>query len=267
MNIRIGNQTAYMARPLTLPFDYAVLKNFDAFEWFPDKKPWGEGFLIADIDASARAVIKSTAQARGISMSVHAPVEANPLLPHAQALISECAWFALDIGAGLVNIHLHVEEGFQRYVEAIMPAVELTRKHGLRLSIENTPECGPEDFNALFSRLLAQKFPARHVGMCLDTGHANIHPATRNDYLRYIDSIAPHVPIIHVHMHENHGDRDAHMTVFSGPAANNPEGIRGIVQRLRWRGFRGTIIMEQWPEPPELLDNGRRRLIEMINSI
>ena len=56
MTIRIGNQTAYMARPLTLPFEYAVSKKFDAFEWFPDKKPWGEGFLPADIDAPARAV-------------------------------------------------------------------------------------------------------------------------------------------------------------------------------------------------------------------
>jgi sugar phosphate isomerase/epimerase len=267
MNIRIGNQTAYMARPLTAPFDYAVSKNFDAFEWFPDKKPWGEGFLLADIDAPARAVIKSRAEACGISMSVHAPVEANPLLPHAQALLSQCVGFAFDIGAGLVNIHLHTEDGVERYIEAIKPAVELTRKYGLRLSIENTPECGPEDFNALFSRLWAQKFPARHVGMCLDAGHANIHPATRHDYLRYIDLIDLHVPIIHVHMHENHGDRDAHLTVFSGPSASNPEGIRGIIQRLLWRSFRGMIIMEQWPEPPELLDNGRRRLIEMINAV
>jgi sugar phosphate isomerase/epimerase len=266
MTIRIGNQTAYMALPPTLPFDYAVSRNFDAFEWFPDKKPWGEGFEINDIDASMRAIIKSTAQTRGISMSVHAPVEANPLLPRAQALLSECTGFAFDIGAVLINIHLHAEEGFQRYVEAVRPAVELTRKYGLRLSIENTPECGPEDFNALFLRLKELKIPVSHVGMCLDTGHANLHPATRNDYLRYIDSLAPHVPIIHVHMHENRGDRDAHLTVFTGPAADNPEGVRGIVRRLLGRGFSGAIIMEQWPEPPELLDNAREKLLKMINS-
>jgi hypothetical protein len=33
------------------------------------------------------------------------------------------------------------------------------------------------------------------------------------------------------------------------------------------RRFSGCIILEQWPEPPELLLDARHRLIEMIRRL
>ena len=55
--IYIGNQTACWAATPREPFDYAVASGFDAFEWFPDKKPnggWDENNLdrwLANPDA------------------------------------------------------------------------------------------------------------------------------------------------------------------------------------------------------------------------
>jgi sugar phosphate isomerase/epimerase len=101
------------------------------------------------------------------------------------------------------------------------------------------------------------------VGMCLDLGHANLCAATRNDYLGFIDQLEPEVPIIHVHLHENWGDDDSHLALFTGPAGQDGAGLRGFVQRMKQRGFSGSVILEQWPQPPSLLNQARQGLLQL----
>jgi len=101
--------------------------------------------------------------------------------------------------------------------------------------------------------------------MCLDLGHANLCASTRNDYLRFIDRLDPRVPIVHIHAHENFGEADTHLPLFTGPSAGDPAGIEGFVERMKRRSFHGCIILEQWPQPPLLLGQARDRLIRMFN--
>ena len=89
--------------------------------------------------------------------------------------------------------------------------------------------------------------------MCLDSGHANLFAGTRNDYLKFVDRLGDHVPILHWHAHENWGDCDSHLTLFTGPAGRDPTGLRMLVDRFLRRGYVGSIILEQWPSPPQLL--------------
>jgi len=100
--------------------------------------------------------------------------------------------------------------------------------------------------------------------MCLDVGHANLYAGTRNDYLAYVDSLSADVVISHVHLHENWGDADSHLPLFTGPAERDASGITGLVGRLVQRGFAGCIVLEQWPDPPALLDIARQRLDELF---
>lgn len=102
--------------------------------------------------------------------------------------------------------------------------------------------------------------------MCLDLGHANLSPVTRNDYLGFVDRLGPHVPIVHLHLHENYGDDDAHIPLFSGASERDPSGIRALVDRMKKRGFSGCAILEVWPDPPGLLNQARDRLLRMFNS-
>jgi sugar phosphate isomerase/epimerase len=102
--------------------------------------------------------------------------------------------------------------------------------------------------------------------MCLDVGHANLHATTRNDYIGYVDRLRPEVPIIHVHLHENDGDRDSHLVIFTGAAAHDPSGVAALLDRLERRSFAGNVILEQWPQPPELLAQARDRLLEMVRT-
>ena len=264
--IYIGNQTACWAASPTEPFAYAIEQEFDAFEWFPDKKPdagWDEG----DLDRCARKEIGDAARACGMRLSVHARWQADPLAPDGYPLLWRDLELAQDLGAALLNIHLFHEQGAEAFVEAIVPLVRRTAEAGLQLAIENTPDHSPEQFNELFACIRARdSVKTSHVGMCLDVGHANLCSATRNDYLAFYDRLDRRVPIIHLHFHENWGDADSHLPLFTGPASRDDSGIRRLMDRLSQRGFSGSVILEQWPHPPALLNQARDRLLQLWDA-
>ena len=265
-NIRIGNQTSLRVSPLQ-PFEYAVANGFDAFEWFPDKHESGEGWDEGDMDLAIRYYIKDIAMQHDIAMSVHVSLQATPLKPETNRIILGNIDFAHDIGASLLNIHLQVDEGVEAYVKAITPIIEYSAEARIRLSIENTPLTTPDDFNEMFNLLRGKgEMVTAHVGMCLDIGHANLCEATHNDYLEFLCRLDAQIPVVHLHMHCNYGDYDSHLTLFTGPAGLDDSGILAFMQLLKERNFRGSIIFEQWPEPPSLLNRARERLYHMWNE-
>jgi sugar phosphate isomerase/epimerase len=214
-----------------------------------------------------RQWIRDTGKAHDIRFTVHAPWQANPLHADALPFLARSIAFARDIGSDLVNLHLYMDDGPDGYAEALLPIVVLAVQHGVQLSIENTPHTTPDDFNRTFGSLRASgKVPAGSVGVCLDIGHANLCRATHNDYLRFLDELAPEVPIIHMHVHENYGDADTHLTIFTGPARTNDAGVRGLLKRLQRRDYQGVFILEQWPQPPRLLVEAAARLRMLANS-
>ena len=268
MKIRIGNQTAFSAATAEEPFNYAVGNGFDAFEWFPDRNQTGQGWGVEDIGPEMRSYIKETAREHDLSLSVHASLLANPLDIETHGIINKEIKFAEEIGAGLINIHLSVHCGIRSYVQAVMPVLRQIKETGIKISFENTPLTTPEDFNGLFTLLRDVDIVEEgRVGVCFDVGHANLCNATHNDYLSFIDRLSSSVPIIHVHMHENYGDYDAHLPMFMGPAGTNSDGIRGLMERLKEMTFSGTMILEQWPQPHSLLNNSRKELLDLWNVV
>jgi sugar phosphate isomerase/epimerase len=265
--IRIGNQTSFAAATLD-PFEFALANGFSAFEFFPDRGFRGcEGWDERDLNDETRRHIRQTASAKGLQLSVHAPLEINPLRDAEDGRLYSTVAFAAEIGANLVNLHLDHSQGAERFVEALKPALWLTAEAGLKLALENTVFTGADEFNRFFDALYqASGFPVAHAGMCFDLGHANLHEATRNDYYRFLDGLSDQVPIIHLHLHENFGDRDSHLTLFTGPSRNNTAGLEGLIERLARRGFAGCAIFEQWPWPPSLLVEARNRLCRLLEA-
>ncbi len=249
------------------PFEFAVKNGFDAFEWFPDKKVTGEGWELSNISGEMRLDIRQTAAAKNMRLSVHAPWQADPITPAGAAFLTDAIVFAVDIGASLLNIHLNSDTAYADLTESLRPLLKLTAEAGINLSVENTVLTSPSDLNLFFGQL--RTLPSgeiSHVGMCLDIGHANLCAGTRNDYLRFLDMIDERIPIIHLHMHENYGDQDSHLTVFTGPAGRDASGIERLIERLKRRSFSGSIILEQWPEPHSLLIDARERLIRIMEK-
>lgn len=269
--IRIGNQTAISCADPLEPFHFAVQHGFDAFEWFADKKEHDDGTIAGweepDLDAQARAWIRETGIAHNILFTVHAPWQANPLQADGIPLLIRSIDFARDIGAVLVNLHLYMDEGPEGYARALEPVLRHAQATRLRISIENTPHTTPDDFNRTFACLA--KLPdglGSTAGMCLDIGHANLCALTRNNFIRYLDLLAAEIPIIHIHAHENHGDRDSHLTLFTGPSREDDSGIRAFVERLHRRAYRRAVILEQWPHPPQLLVEAATRLRALLEQ-
>src|SRR5262249_33906802 len=144
--LRVGNQSAFSANPLTLPFDFALQHGFDAFEWFPDKRPEGPGWVIGDLSPAQRQAFRARPRDAGISLSVPAPVHPAPVRPNGKRELDASLRLAADLGAGLPNTHLpprHVEE----FASGLAPLVRRCSISGVRLAVENTPDSSPEDFN------------------------------------------------------------------------------------------------------------------------
>ena len=260
-DFRVGNQTSFSAGIME-PFEFAIEHGFDAFEWFPDRKPDGTGWSEEDVGGRLRRWIRDRAAESGISLSVHAPWQVSPLDPSSRKILDRVILFAGDIGATMLNIHLTGNDDLERFADALVPVMWNAAATGLGISIENTVYTSPRAFNRLFKILCHEGF-----GMCLDTGHANLYSKTANDYLRYVDMLDTELPIIHLHLHENFGDEDSHMTVFSGPSGRDASGMKGLLARLHKRGFSGSAILEQWPEPRSLLVRARDRLYDIWDEV
>lgn len=261
--IRIGNQTNCHV-PARLPYDFAVGHGFDAFEWFSDKRC--SGWCEDDMPPAERAELHRASQANGMLFSVHAPFAADPTTRSGTTAIRRSIQFGGDVGAAVVNLHLFPEHPARLFAESLGLLLDAARSAGVCLSLENTPQTSPDHFNAVFGVLSAMPEATNHVGMCLDSGHANLFAGTRNDFLRFVDLLGEHVPIVHWHAHENWGDRDTHLPLFTGPSARDDRGLRELVRRLRRRGFSGSVVLEQWPQPPEVLVQTRERLRQLLES-
>lgn len=263
MAIRIGNQTNCNV-PARLPYEFACHHRFDAFEWFSDKGR--AGWCEDDMSPAERAELRQTAQASDIRFSIHAPFAADPTTAPGVQAIFRSIQFGGDVAAGVVNLHLFPEHPVQRFVEALGPLLEAARAADLRLTLENTPHTSPDHCNAIFEALAALPETAGRIGMCLDSGHAALFADTHNDAARYVALLGEHVPILHWHAHENWGDRDSHLPLFTGPSAHDDRGLAELVRGLKARGFSGSVVLEQWPQPPEILIETRNRLRRLWES-
>jgi sugar phosphate isomerase/epimerase len=264
--IRIGNQTARTAHELMAPFNYAVEHRFDAFEWFPDRTEDGCGWEESDLGPGTREMIRTAAARHDIRLSVHAPWRVDLTQPEGRRRALVSLQLALDLGASILVTHLYEAAGIEAYVSGLVRFLDRLKAATVRLAIENTPETGPEAFNALFAQIaIARPSNVARVGMCLDLGHANLAADTRNDFLQFVDRLGPQVPVAHIHLHENYGEADTHLPLFTGPSASNPLGISQFLDRMKARQYAGAIILEQWPDLPVQLDDTRNRLLEMLH--
>lgn len=100
------------------------------------------------------------------------------------------------------------------------------RAAGSRLMLENVYEHDPKVLRCLFERL-----PDAGVGFCLDTGHQAAF--SRTSLEGWLDGLGDFLG--QVHLHDNHGDADAHLAL--GQGCIDFAALLGRLKRLR-------------PEPP-----------------
>ncbi len=159
-----------------------------------------------------------------IDFSVHAPlsdINIGSLNPRARELsvLEICETLQ---AAGRMNIDLcTIHPGFfgpmgmldkpavsRMTRESLAVIEEVAQDSGVRVALENMPNMGM----VMMGRSPAELLPLLEgldLGICLDIGHANT-AGTIDDFLRIKDRF------INVHIHDNLGDRDAHLTIGEG---------------------------------------------------
>jgi sugar phosphate isomerase/epimerase len=116
-----------------------------------------------------------------------------------------------------------------RSVEELLPVAE---EAGVDIAIENLPPgflgSEPEDLAAILDA-----FESPRLGICLDTGHANLTGGCD----RWLDAIGEQINM--VHLHDNAGDTDSHLP----PGMGTIDWPR-LQKRLRACGYDGPWVSE-----------------------
>jgi sugar phosphate isomerase/epimerase len=168
--------------------------------------------------------LRATGEALGVGFTLHLPfVEMNPasLVPSVRQLSEDRLKRALEFGEALgakVGV-LHTgqvpvrhpmalalaREALEKTLAALLPLPFPVALENLALSEEDLIR-GPEGLRDLLTR-----FP--QYGFCLDVGHALIELGPRGP-LRYLEALGDR--LLHLHLHDNHGQRDDHLPVGAG---------------------------------------------------
>lgn len=99
------------------------------------------------------------------------------------------------------------EEWLERSREFWFSIGKEVHRRGSRLMLENVYERGPQEMEPLLASL-----SAAGVGFCLDLGHQNVFgQVPLADWLGRMGSC-----LGQLHLHDNHGDRDAHLGMGQG---------------------------------------------------
>lgn len=147
------------------------------------------------------------------------------------------------IGAPWIVLHpqnVEKKTDVKLSIEFLKPFCEIARKHGIGIAVENMFETRAEQLIEIVNAL------GDGVGVCWDTGHANLGGFNQKTELQALGS---HVKVLHIH--DNYGAKDNHNTPYIGNInwSEFMEALHGI-------GFQGDLNLEvsvrQMPEEVRL---------------
>lgn len=131
---------------------------------------------------------------------------------------------------------------WQINLRSVKTLCAISKKLGVEISIENTPEPfgflvkHMKDFALFYSELGAEA----DLGMTLDIGHAN----TADEIFGFIDEFTD--KIVHVHISDNEGKYDRHRGIGYGKI-----NWKAVANALKRRNYRGVIVCESVDHVPE----------------
>lgn len=125
------------------------------------------------------------------------------------------------------------DDNLPAFHRALVALVPVAAESNMTLSVENLP---PPRFTSDAEDLLRllETYPTNLVGVCFDTGHANL----AGTVVRTAGALAPRTFVMHIH--DNHGaDKDEHLVPGQG---TTPWGE--VVEALQANSFRGRLVLE-----------------------
>jgi sugar phosphate isomerase/epimerase len=192
------------------------------------------------------AALAAQLTASGRRPTVHAPffdLSPGAMEPLVRAVtlqrLTQALQAAANLGAHLMVVH----PGYDRWrypnlaaawvdqaTETLAPLVAQAAACDCRLALENIYEETPDTLLALVERLDSPWF-----GHCFDIGHWRLFGTVSQ--AEWLSAIAPR--LLHLHLHDNHGQSDEHLPVGEGTIDFAP-----LLQRLPNLARRPSITLE-----------------------
>ena len=125
---------------------------------------------------------------------------------------------------------VHMTSDVEAAIEYIRPLCEYSTPHGLGIAVENVPSASLEALNEAVDRLHSQGYL---VGICYDTGHANVAGLNQK---AAIHTLGDRIKMLHIH--DNFG-KDQHQVPFCGTV-----NWTDVMHALAETGYRGDFNFE-----------------------
>ena len=210
------------------------------------KDPWYQ-----DVEEMKRtcASRREAAEKNGITISqVHGPWPTDDTVPENRRavwdLFHRSLYGAYLMGSPILVVHPQMPFGWggpedpdeaERVtvglLEDLMPDAE---KYGVTVCLENMPFKKQRISTMPYIRRAVESVKSEKIGICFDTGHSNVFG---RDPLEDIRIAGSYLKTLHVH--DNDGERDLHLTPFLGtvPWAR-------FIQGIAESGFQGPLSLE-----------------------
>jgi sugar phosphate isomerase/epimerase len=163
------------------------------------------------------------ARHRGISFGAHEPVLRQHFVEELQATVR----FAAELGGDVVVAHVGEivppehdpsvppatlrQQAFDYALDSFACCAPVAADYGVRICVENVQLRPTEIITSFADHLrLVDGVGQPSVVCALDTGHANVNGGIQS----CIEAFGPRLQ--HIHLHDNHGDKDEHLEVGKG---------------------------------------------------
>ena len=208
--------------------------------------------------------LKQTAKTHNLDFVVHAPwAGTNIAAPHPdlrRAILKrltksivyagqlDCRLWLFHPGSRTGLSHFYPGEDWQLNLKSVRALLDVARREGVAVAIENTPEPFPslmksvDDFHRFYEEL------EDDIGMVLDVAHANLNHQIQ-DFLEQFSN-----KIVHMHVSDNDGDSDLHLGI--GYGSIDWENVAKLVKKAEY----DNLIMIESTEHVEESAQFLRRL-------
>jgi len=208
--------------------------------------------------------LKEVAEAQKLDFVVHAPwaginiATPSPFLRRTilkrleKSLVYagqlDCRLWLFHPGSRTGLSHIYPEKDWQLNLESVRALLNVARREGVEIAIENTPEPFPSlmksvgDFRRFYEDL------GDDIGMVLDVAHANLNNQIQDFFTQFSKKI------VHMHVSDNDGANDLHLGI--GYGSIDWESVAEMVKEAEY----GNLIMIESTEHVEESVQVLRRL-------
>jgi sugar phosphate isomerase/epimerase len=233
-----------------------------------------------DYDQCQLMDLKELIDSHGLGVSVHASFwDLNPASHHREVLkltlkqarqsIEACRALggetvALNFGkCSIPEAKGFLEGAKRRYREFIEQCLPCARECGVALALENAGG-RPDTYPSTVGELMQLVLEFEGAKITFDIGHAHLAErragkgATGESIAKAVENLREH--LVHVHVHDNHGEHDEHLLPGDGDIDFKP-----VASALRSINYGGLLIAELW-DPERPLETARKGM-EKLGSI